>query len=272
LTTEIRRSQRTRRGPHEPKFRKLGDGKRTAPRHKPSVETRHGFPPHLEFLTRYSGTLPEVIRGADLVVLNAGLHFLFAHLREALRLFEGKGDAGRSGAFTALGALWQFVILFEKPKTETLQIPILRLQDALVSLDKNSVSPIVAPTRRRGRGGSSHAHLALKGQVAGAVRRLVCSGVSQTDAHEKVGARLRRQRIRAERGPGHVTAGTVRNWCNEVSSDVSRRGTAAQVYEDMLTDNEERLYVSLSKADARRFALASSRWIGVMFPELRKAT
>jgi hypothetical protein len=250
VTGQIRNNKRTRSGPRE---------------QKP--------PPHVEFLNRYKGTLPEIIRRADLVVLNAALQFLFAHLREARRLFEQQREGGRAGAFTALGALWQFVVLFQEPNSETLHTPILRLQDALLSLDKNSVLPILAPTRRRGRGESSEAHLALKGHVAGTVRRLICLGVDRSDAHKKVAATLRGLGLRAERGPGHVTAGTIRNWCNEVSSDVSRNGTAAQVCDSMFDEAEEHRFASLSQTDARRFALELlSHWVQWLFPEVRKAT
>jgi len=164
-------------------------------------------------------------------------------------------------------------MLFNEPNSQTLQAPILKLQDALVSLEKNSVLPIVMPAKRRGRAGSSHAYLALKGHVAGTVRRLVSVGLNQSDALKKVAAVLRRLGVRAERGSGHVTAGTVRNWCNEVSRDVSRRGTAALVHDDMFSDAEERRFATPTPADARRFALASlSDWVRSLFPELRKAT
>jgi hypothetical protein len=250
VTEEIRNNKRTRSGPRE---------------QKP--------PPFVEFLNRYQPTLPEIICRANLVVLNGALQFLFAHLREARRLFDEEGDAGRLGAFTALGALVHFVLLFEKPNSETLHTPILRLQDALRSLDKNSVLPILAPTRRRGRGESSEAHLALKGHAAGTVRRLISLGVDRSDAHKKVAATLRGLGLRAERGPGDVTAGTIRNWCNEVSSDVRRNGTAAQVCDSMFNETEEHRFVSLSQTDARRFALESlSHWVQWLFPELRRAT
>jgi hypothetical protein len=264
----IRSNKRTQRGPHESK-NAVPNQHCTAPR----AEARQKLPPFLEFLDRYRGTLPEIIGRADLIVLNAALSFLFAHLREARRLFDEKGDAGRLAAFTALGALVQFVLLFEKPNSETLHTPILRLQDALISLEKNSVLPIVTPTSRRGRGGSSQMHLALKGHVAGTIRRLVSVGVDQSDAQQKVAALLRRRGVRAERGPGQVTTGTVRNWCNEVSSDVGRKGTAALVYDDMFAECEERRFVTLSQAEARRFALEClSNWVQWQFPELRKAT
>ena len=39
--------------------------------------------PHLDFLNRSQGSLPEAITEGDLTTLNSGLGFLFAWLREA---------------------------------------------------------------------------------------------------------------------------------------------------------------------------------------------
>ena len=83
------------------------------------------------------GTLPETIGEADLEKLNLALGFLFSQLREARAQFEQKGDNGRLGACNALGALWQFITLFRAPYAQSLQVPILRLQDALASLEQN---------------------------------------------------------------------------------------------------------------------------------------
>jgi hypothetical protein len=209
-------------------------------------------PPHLEFLDRHKGTLPGIIGEAELETLNAGLNLLFARLREARRQFQEEGDAGRLGAFTALGALWQFIVLFKQPHAETLHVPVLKLLDALAALDNNAVEPIIKPTRRPGRAPSSHAHLALKGHVAGTVRRLVAAGVNHKDAYKQVAQLLQRLGVRPERGLGHITAATVRNWCNEVSADVSRQGTAAQMYETMFASSEEARFSKLSQADIRR--------------------
>ena len=128
MTTETRNDKRTRGGPRKLKSR--------ASRNRPRAAIRQKQPQFLEFFDRYKGTLPESISQADLILLNAALSFLFAHLREARRQFDEEGDAGRLGAFTALGALVQFILIFKKPNSDILHTPILRLQDALVTLDK----------------------------------------------------------------------------------------------------------------------------------------
>ena len=229
--------------------------------------------PHLEFLNRHVGSLPEAINGTQLETLNEALRILFDRLREARRQFEEEDDHGRTGAFTALGGLWQFIVLFEEGKAGTLEVPLLRLQDALVSLDAGSVQPIVEKQKRRlgGRPPSSHGYMALKGHVAGTVKQLVNAGLSRNDAHQRVAKQLKQLGVRSERGPGHVTATTVRNWCDEVSVDVNRQGTAAMMHDSMFTELEQQRLSSLSHTEARRFASASlSAWTLSIFPELKK--
>lgn len=227
---------------------------------------------HHEFLDRAKGTLPETVRDSDLAVLNEGLAFLFLRLREARRLFDEEGDNGRSGSFTALGGLWMFLALFEKPLAEGLHVPILRLQDALAALDNNLVQSIVKPVARHGRAPSSHAHLALKGHVAATVDRLAKTGLKSKESYNLVARQLAMLGVKPERGSGPLTAHTVRNWCNEVRSDVGRRGTAAFV-KDSVTEEQQRKFAELETNKARRFALDSlANWVRCLFPELKKAT
>ncbi len=96
MAKEIRKKQRTRRGPSKPKFGASSDRKLSAGRDERSKNVEEQ-PPNLQFLKRYQGTLAEIIRGSDLVVLNAALNFLFTRLREARRQFEQEGDGGRLG-------------------------------------------------------------------------------------------------------------------------------------------------------------------------------
>ena len=195
-------------------------------------------PAKLEFLRRMAGTLPETIVARDLEILNSGLHLLFADLRRAHRYFrDGEGN-GRGGASTALGAVYRFIMLFEKPLAEGLQLPILDLQQALAALEENNVLPVFKPVRHRGRAKSSDVREALKGYVAGTVQRLLQTGINSDAAHRRVAEELERRGVRPERGAGDVTATTVRHWCDEVDTDVGRHGTAAVVYDSMFTVSE----------------------------------
>ena len=176
-------------------------------------------PAKLEFLRRMAGTLPETIVARDLEILNSGLHLLFADLRRAHRYFrDGEGN-GRGGASTALGAVYRFIMLFEKPLAEGLQLPILDLQQALAALEENNVLPVFKPVRHRGRAKSSDVREALKGYVAGTVQRLLQTGINSDAAHRRVAEELERRGVRPERGAGDVTATTVRHWCDEVDTD-----------------------------------------------------
>ena len=186
-----------------------------APKRIPSATRPIERPPYREFLDRVQGTLPDNIGVTELDTLNSALRFLFERLREARRLFEQEGDDGRAGAFTALAASWMFIVLFRTPYSEGLQVPILRLQDALAMLEENSVLPILKPVPRIGRPASSHVHASLKGQAAGTVQLLVHTGMARSDAHRLVAKKLTRLGVRPERRSLIVTATTVRNWCAE---------------------------------------------------------
>ena len=225
----------------------------------------------VEFWKQNQGKLPEKLGADEFETINAALNFLFSLLRTANRQFKQEGDGGRFGAFTALGAMWMFADLFERPCAELLRLPILHLQNALVALDNNQVLPILKPTPAPGRAPSSELHKALKGQAAATVRLLIKIGMSPKDAQRAVAKQLKKLGVRRERGSGDMTATTVRNWCDEVSSDVGRRGSSALMYDQAFTEEEQKKIAALSQDDARRFALELlSRFVEVVFPELQK--
>ena len=226
----------------------------------------------LEFWAQAKGTLPDAIAEADLNTLNSGLYFLFADLRHALSQFERGfkqgGDNGREGAFIALGAFWRLITLFRTPLSEGLQVPILRLQDALAGLEQNRVEPILTPVPRDGRAPSGAAYLSLKGYATATVERLVQIGLTRQQADDAVAKQLRKLNIRPERGPGSITSTTVRNWRDEVSSDVSRQGVAALMH-DYKWAHEEKV-LALPKPQASKFVLqALADWALSIFPELQ---
>jgi hypothetical protein len=229
-------------------------------------------PAHLEFWNRFKGTLPDRIGDVELSTLNAAFGFLFGRLREARTQFDHE-DNGRPGAFTALGAFWMFITLFRAPYQEELQVPILRLQDALAGLDENRVDPIVKPSPRRGRAPSSHAYASMKGHAAATVQRLLQTGMARDDAHKQVAKELSKLAVRVERGSGIVTSTTVRNWCDEISGDVGRHGTATRMYDSVLAPAEQEKFSALQKDQARRFALQSlTAWTRAVFPQPQKPT
>lgn len=224
-------------------------------------------PPHVEFFIRFKGTLPEVVTQSNLEILNSALSFLFTRLREARRQ-SYQTEGGRPAAFEALAVCWMFIALFEKPLAESLQLPILHLMDALVGLDNNLVLPIVKPIRHRGRSPSSHAYAALKGHAAGTVRHLKEAGFGAKNAHQAVAQQLKKLGVRAERGSGHITEHTVRNWCNEVSSDVGRHSTAARMY-----DFQRQRFDAQPKETASDLALSSlTQWVLLNLPALKKSS
>jgi len=226
----------------------------------------------LEFWHRAKGTLPEKIEKADLRTLNLGLGFLFRRLRQAQARFEQEGDSDRQSVFSALGAFWSFITLFEGPFAENLHVPIMLLQDALVMLDHGETKPMLKPVRRPrgGRAPSSQIHASLRGHAAATVQLLRQAGLARDDAHKAVATELRQLGVRPQRGSGTVTATTVGNWCDRVAEDVGRHGTAAMMYEHKLARGRAMLS-AFPKDQARQLALEElTYWIRTLLPELRK--
>jgi len=233
-------------------------------------KVQSGEPPHINFMTRNRGSLPTIIGQDNLEKLNSGLDVLFNRLRVAKQEYDVGTDGGRVGAFTALGAVWQFITLFDSPRAEGLYVPILKLQDALVALDQNDVLPILKPVRHAGRAPSSHAYTALKGHAAATVMRLRKSNLDPKQACVLVARELAKLGVRPDRGRGGITATTVRHWCDEVENDVGRRGTAATIYDMMFTDDENKKFDALPHDRAKAFTLDSLRhYVREIFPEIR---
>ena len=228
-------------------------------------------PPFLEFWKRTKGTLPEKIKEADLSTLNLALGFLFNRLREARAQFKQEADNGRRGAFTALGAFHMFITLFKKPLEETLHVPILRLHDALAGLDEGRTEPIVKAVRRRGGAPSSDAYDSIKGDAVATVQLLRLAGLTRDDARRVVAKQLSKLGVRPERGSGPVTATTLRNWGDKVSSDFGRHSTAAMVHDDKLTPEEKERF--LASKDRKQFALQLlATYVRSISPGQRKPT
>jgi hypothetical protein len=226
--------------------------------------------PHLDFLMRFKGSLPETIIESDLSTLNSGLGYLFDRLRLARQQYSDGADGGRVGAFTALGAMWQFIALFNSPLAQDLHVPILKLQDALAALDQNNVLPILKPIARPGRAASGQAYVSLQGHAAGTIMRLRQLNLDPKRAYALVAKELTKLGVRPGRGKSAITANTIRHWCDEVASDVSRLGTAAMMYDMMFMPEENERFEVLSPAEAQRFALGSlRRYVQEIFPELR---
>jgi hypothetical protein len=203
----------------------------------------------LEFIDRMKGSLPEAFTERDLDILNVALRFFFADLRTASELFHRSEGHGRSSAIKALGATWRLIALFERPLAENLHLSILHLQDALMALDNNTVSPMLKPVPRST---STGVRAALRGHAAGTVARLTQAGVPQKEALAEVAKTLVEFGVGPERGPGKISARTVREWCEGVAADVGRRSNAAVVYDSMFTDGERQRFSALPSDQARR--------------------
>jgi hypothetical protein len=223
---------------------------------------------------KLAGTLPETIAPSDLDTLNSALRYLFIFLREASRQFHEEGDDGRSAAFYALTAYWMFVTAFQPALSENLQLPILNLQEALANT--NAVAPIFKPTPRRGRSPSSVKRAVMRGHAAATVTILKEIGFGRDEALTEVAKVLAQIGIRPERGTGVLKAGTVRSWCNEVSSDVGRHGEAARQYDlwikkyDLWIKEPKKNSEKSKKARGRHWLAVLAKWVRSVFPQRKK--
>jgi hypothetical protein len=220
-----------------------------------------------DFAMQMRGTLSESVSTTQLAKLNQALAFLLAGLRYASQLYREGKDDGREAAVIALGAMWRFVVLFDRPFSEALHAPLLRLQDALTALDDNQIDPIVRPVQRNGRSTSSTRRAALRANAAGTVRRLCEAGVERRDAYRRVAKLLNELGVQSERGKGNVTATTIRHWCSKVAED----GDAACVLDSMFSPDEVARFARLPKDHAQKLALDSlSGFVETFFPELAR--
>jgi hypothetical protein len=249
-----------------------GAPKRLGPRPFASLRSAPDDPLFLAFWKQANGTLPETIEKADLRMLNSGLGFLFGRLRKARVQFDQEGNNGRLAALNALGALWSFITLFRAPLEEALHVPILRLHDALAGLDEGRTEPIIKAVRRRGGAPSSHAYDSIKGHALATVQLLQLVGLTRDDARRVVAKQLSKLGVRPERGSGPVTATTLRNWGDKVSSDFGRHSTAAMVHDDKLTPEEKERFLASPK-DRKQFALQLlAAYVRSISPGQRKPT
>jgi hypothetical protein len=225
--------------------------------------------PSHDFAMQMRGTLPESISSDDLANLNRALEFLFADLRRAAQSFYEAGDGGRYGAVIAVGAMARFIQLFEKPLREHLEVPSVRLQDALAGLHVNNVAPMLKPVSRPGRAVSSDSRAALMGRVAATIKRLQEAGIEREDAYRRVAKQLANMGVRSERGLGHITARTIRLWCEKVEEDVERTGTAAIIYDLNFTVEDNERFAALPREQALAFSLKSlADFVRTIFPEI----
>jgi hypothetical protein len=228
-----------------------------------------------EFFTRFKGTLPEVITPSELQTLNSALGALFAPLREIRPMYQSaEAKDRRLNICVALSFYIRFIQLFQKPLEEGLDVPIIHLNDALIALNNNLVLPILKPIRKKtgGRSESSNVHKALKGLAAATVTYLRENGFKAPDAHKELAKWLNKLGVRKERGSDDITFGTIRNWCDEVSSDFGRRDTAARMCDKMLDKSERTRLAEAAKKVTPKVAAHNrlNLWVTEHSAALRK--
>jgi hypothetical protein len=143
-------------------------------------------------------------------------------------------------------------MLFRTVSNEGLQAPLALLTDALEALNSNQVEPMMKPVTRSGRALASGGRQSMKGVVAYVVRRLQDIGINRVAACREVAAQLLACGVSPDRGSGKITARTVREWCDATAADVGRRGYAAQTFDDLFADLQNREIDALPPEKVRR--------------------
>lgn len=203
---------------------------------------------------RRSLLLEQMTTADDYDILFEGLRFFTLKLQCATYLPDDEAK------ITAIDAAAQLAALFKY--SEDLTLPFLHIQDAL-----RHGAPVIKPTRRKGRPRLLDEQAILHGYVAATVDRLISTGMSQKKAWEEVARGLRS--VQSHRGL--TTPRTVRGWCEEVSADVGRHGTAAWVYHDMTTGAEGQKFSNLETVKAKR-AYALKSLAGYVLMHFKKPT
>jgi hypothetical protein len=105
------------------------------------------------------------------------------------------------------------------------------------------------------------------------VQLLQLAGLTRDDARQVVAKQLSKLGVRPERGSGPVTATTLRNWADKVSSDFGRHSTAAMIHDDKLTPAEKQRFLARPKDRAKQFALQLlATYVRSISPGQRKPT
>ena len=170
-------------------------------------------------------------------VISEVIYSLLDKLEEADRLY-GKGeDTQREGVIDALLAFMEFQSLVSDQPSH--QRPINAVINALRSLDKGKVLPLLEPRRRSGRPCDSVGKEGCKGIVAHVVKRLVAMGLNVNEAYEKVAGVCRKAGITPGRKGARdqrteMTGRTVRGWCAGIDADVGRNRLPALQF-DLMT-------------------------------------
>jgi hypothetical protein len=195
--------------------------------------------------------LPESIAAQDVPRLNIALRYLWAELRQAQSEFAD--GVQLNGAYSSLVAAIAFLSLFGPVRGEGLFVPLAALESALWALGEGVVEPIFKPPQpaKTGRARSPDLHQQLKGATAYVVRRLCDLGHARSEAWKVVAADLRHIGVKPDRGTGHVTARTVRGWCEEVAADIGCHGTAAKRYHQLLAHPANKVPDRISPEEAK---------------------
>jgi hypothetical protein len=80
----------------------------------------------------------------------------------------------------------------------------------------------------------------VKAAAVFVVRRFQDFGMERPAACATVAKHLEALGVKSERGPGHVTQRTVREWCEAINADVGRHSFTSVMYHKLMTTSPYR--------------------------------
>jgi hypothetical protein len=173
-------------------------------------------------------------------IIFKAIYSLLDKVREANRLYREGEILQREATIDVLLAAEEFLLLVTDRSDH--QQPITfhfdALLNALMSLDKGEVLPVLKPRRRPGSPRDSAGKGVVKGMAAHVIERLVAAGLNLDEAYEKVAGVLRQAGITPGRKGARdqrteTTARTVRGWCERIAADVGRERLSARQFDSM---------------------------------------
>ncbi|MDE2561248.1 MAG: hypothetical protein KGL48_03280 [Sphingomonadales bacterium] len=142
---------------------------------------------------------------------------LCAELFEANLLLHQGEAGGREGALKALCSVITFFRHVPQIGDTGLLVPLHLLADAVLALDNGHTRPMLRKRKLPHRAKANTIHNSMIALAAFSVTALTKRGMSTQEATKAVAECMNKGGANKQRGSRHITAVTVRHWCEQAS-------------------------------------------------------